>query len=96
LTSPTSGFGIPVYADIPPASWAYNTAVPKYTLDVAGAKTLIESSGWALGSDGIYAKAGKKLSTTLYVRQASRSASSSRSSPRISSRRAVSTSSSGI
>lgn len=65
----TSGFGIPVYADIPPASWAYNTAVPKYTLDVAGAKTLIESSGWALGSDGIYAKAGKKLSTTLYVRQ---------------------------
>lgn len=65
----TSDFGIPVYADIPPASWAYNTSVPKYTLDVAGAKTLIESSGWKLGSDGIYAKAGKKLSTTLYVRQ---------------------------
>ncbi len=64
----TSGMGIPVYADEPPASWAYNTSVPKYKLDVAGAKTLIESSGWAVGSDGVYAKAGKRLSTTLYVR----------------------------
>ena len=65
----TGGQGIPVYADEPPASWAYNTAVPKYTLDVDGAKKLIESSGWALGSDGIYAKAGTRLSTILYVRQ---------------------------
>jgi ABC-type transport system substrate-binding protein len=65
----TSGQGIPVYADEPPASWAYNTNVPKYKLDVAGAKTLIESSGWALGSDGVYAKAGTRLSSILYVRQ---------------------------
>ncbi len=65
----TDGQGIPVYGDIPPASWAFDPNTPKYTLDVAGAKALIEKSGWALGSDGIYAKAGKKLSTTLYVRQ---------------------------
>lgn len=64
----TDGNGVPVYANVPPASWAFDSNVPKYTLDVAGAKTLIEKSGWALGSDGIYAKAGKKLSTTLYVR----------------------------
>jgi ABC-type transport system substrate-binding protein len=65
----TGGQGIPVYADIPPASWAYNTTIPKYELDVAGAKSLIESSGWKLGGDGIYAKAGQRLSTILYVRQ---------------------------
>jgi ABC-type transport system substrate-binding protein len=64
----TDGNGVPVYANVPPASWAFDPNVPKYTLDVAGAKTLIEKSGWTLGSDGIYAKAGKKLSSTLYVR----------------------------
>jgi ABC-type transport system substrate-binding protein len=64
----TDSNGIPVYADIPPASWAFDPNVPKYTLDVAGAKKLIESSGWTMGSDGIYTKGGKRLSTTLYVR----------------------------
>jgi len=65
----TDGQGIPVYANVPPASWAFDPNVPKYTLDVAGAKAKIEASGWTLGSDGIYAKGGKKLSTKLYVRQ---------------------------
>ncbi len=64
----TDNQGIPVYANVPPASWAFDPNVPKYTLDVAKAKSLIESSGWKLGSDGIYAKAGKRISTTLYVR----------------------------
>lgn len=68
VAAATDGNGIPVYADIPPFSWAFDPNVPKYTLDVAGAKKLIESSGWTLGSDGVYAKAGKKLSTKLYVR----------------------------
>lgn len=65
----TDGQGIPVYANVPPASWAFDPNVPKYTLDVAGAKSMIEKSGWTLGSDGIYAKDGARLSTTLYVRQ---------------------------
>ena len=64
----TANNGVPVYANTPPFSWAFNPDVKKYTLDVPGAKALIESSGWALGSDGLYAKDGKKLSTTLYVR----------------------------
>ncbi len=64
----TDGQGVPVYANVPPASWAFDPNVPKYTLDVAKAKSLIESSGWTLGSDGIYAKGGQRLSTTLYVR----------------------------
>jgi ABC-type transport system substrate-binding protein len=65
----TDGNGAPVYANVPPASWAFDPNTPKYTLDVAGAKALIEGEGWALGSDGIYAKGGKKLSTDLFVRQ---------------------------
>ncbi len=65
----TDGNGAPVYANVPPASWAFDPNTPKYTLDVAGAKALIESAGWTLGSDNIYAKGGKKLSTDLFVRQ---------------------------
>ncbi len=64
----TESNGVPVYANTPPFSWAYNKDVKKYTLDVAGAKAKIEASGWKLGSDGIYAKGGKKLSSTLFVR----------------------------
>ncbi|HEY6056470.1 MAG TPA: ABC transporter substrate-binding protein [Candidatus Limnocylindrales bacterium] len=64
----TSGNGVPVFANTPPFSWAYNPNVAKYTLDVAGAKAKIEGAGWKLGSDGIYAKGGKRLSSTLYVR----------------------------
>jgi len=65
----TDSQGVPVFANVPPASWAFDPNVPKYTLDTAGAKALIEKSGWTLGADGIYAKAGKRLSTTLFVRQ---------------------------
>jgi ABC-type transport system substrate-binding protein len=64
----TGSNGVPVYANTPPFSWAFNASTPKYTYDVAGAKKKIEGAGWALGSDGIYAKGGKRLSSTLYVR----------------------------
>jgi len=64
----TEGNGTPVKANTPPFSWAFNPDVPDYVLDVEGAKKLIESSGWALGSDGVYAKDGVRLSTDLYVR----------------------------
>ncbi|MEA2613047.1 MAG: peptide/nickel transport system substrate-binding protein, partial [Chloroflexota bacterium] len=64
----TGGNGVPVEANTPPFSWAFNAAVTPYKYDVAAAKAKIEGAGWALGSDGIYAKAGKKLSSTLFVR----------------------------
>jgi ABC-type transport system substrate-binding protein len=64
----TDGNGVPVYANTPPFSWAYNPDVPKYKYDVAAAKSKIEGAGWTLGSDGIYEKGGKRLSSTLYVR----------------------------
>jgi ABC-type transport system substrate-binding protein len=64
----TTSNGVPVFANTPPFSWAYNPDVKKYTYDVAAAKAKIEGAGWALGSDGVYAKAGKKLASTLFVR----------------------------
>ena len=65
----TGGNGIPVYAEIPPASWAYNSSVPAYSHDVDGARKLIESSGWTPGSDGVYEKNGQRLSSVLYVQR---------------------------
>ncbi len=64
----TGGNGVPVQANIPPFSWAYNPDVKPYTLDIPGAKAKIEGSGWALGADGVYAKDGTRLSSILYVR----------------------------
>jgi ABC-type transport system substrate-binding protein len=64
----TGGNGVPVRANTPPFSWAYNPDVKPYVLDVPGAKAKIEGAGWALGSDGVYAKDGQRLSSILYVR----------------------------
>lgn len=64
----TGGNGVAVQANTPPFSWAYNPDVKPYIYDVAAAKAKIEAAGWALGSDKIYAKDGKKLSSILYVR----------------------------
>ena len=69
VAAATNNTGVPIYADIPPASWAYNPNVQKYERDVAKANELITASGWAKGDDGIYAKAGKKLQTKVLVRQ---------------------------
>lgn len=68
VAAATDGRGQPIQANVPPASWAFNPDVTPYTYDVEGAKALIESSGWTLGSDGIYAKDGVRLSSEMYVR----------------------------
>jgi ABC-type transport system substrate-binding protein len=64
----TGGNGVPVQANTPPFSWAYNPDVTPYKLDVAGAKAKIEGAGWKLGDDGVYAKDGERLASTLFVR----------------------------
>src|SRR5450759_1588767 len=56
------------YADVSPGSWAYDSQLPKPARDVAAAKALIEASGWTMGSDGVYAKAGRPLAAKIYVR----------------------------
>ena len=65
----TSGGGVAIYSEIPPASWAYPASgLNTYPMDQAKAKSLIEESGWTLGADGIYEKDGQKLSTVVAVR----------------------------
>jgi ABC-type transport system substrate-binding protein len=69
VTAATNGTGIPVYADVPPSSWAYDPTVPTYRLDTAAARRLIASAGWTPGRDGIFQKDGQRLAAQLYVRR---------------------------
>jgi ABC-type transport system substrate-binding protein len=65
----TDGAGEAIYSEIPPESWAYPAAgLDIYPVDRARAKALIEASGWKLGADGVYVKAGRRLSTVVAVR----------------------------
>ena len=65
----TEGGGAAIYSEIPPASWAYPTAgLNLYPPDPARSRELIEAAGWTLGTDGIYAKDGRRLSTVVAVR----------------------------
>jgi peptide/nickel transport system substrate-binding protein len=68
VAAATDGLGVPAYADIPPGTWPYDDRIPKPRRDVAAAKALIDTAGWTLGGDGIYAKGGKRLAATIYVR----------------------------
>lgn len=46
---------------LPNTPWCQSTPFDKYTYDPAQVKTILESDGYALGSDGIFAKDGQKL-----------------------------------
>ncbi len=65
----TDGQGVPIYSDIPPASWAYNPDVPKYEYDVAKANQLLDDAGWTMGDDGVRVNAdGKRLESHILLR----------------------------
>jgi ABC-type transport system substrate-binding protein len=68
----TDGNGVPIEADIPPASWAFNPDLTPVERNVETATGLIESSSlhtWTLGDDGIYVNEnGDRLSATVLVR----------------------------
>ncbi len=65
----TDGQGVPIYADIPPASWAYNPDVPKYEYDVDKANAILDEAGWTMGDDGVRVDAdGKRLETHILAR----------------------------
>jgi ABC-type transport system substrate-binding protein len=69
-TTATDGGGTAIFSEIPPMSWAYPTeGLNEYPRDPARAKELIETSGWRLGDDGIYMKAGRRLATVVAVRE---------------------------
>ncbi len=65
----TDGQGVPIYADIPPASWAYNPDIPKYAYDVEKGNATLEEAGWVdPDGDGIREKDGRLLQTKILVR----------------------------
>jgi ABC-type transport system substrate-binding protein len=64
----TDGRGVPAYSEVAPGTWASDDQIPKPARDVPAATALVEAAGWARGSDGIYAKGGKRLAATIYVR----------------------------
>jgi ABC-type transport system substrate-binding protein len=68
VAAATEGRGVPAYADVAPGTWPFDGALPKPERDVAAGKSLIESAGWTLGTDGVYQKDGKPLAATIYVR----------------------------
>ncbi len=47
----TNGQGIPIEADIPPASWAYNPDLQPVERDVAAAIGFLEEAGWTVETD---------------------------------------------
>ncbi|MDQ3554482.1 MAG: ABC transporter substrate-binding protein, partial [Chloroflexota bacterium] len=64
----TDGQGVPIYADIPPASWAYNPDVPQYEFNVEMANQMLDDAGWLPGADGVREKDGQRMSTNILVR----------------------------
>ncbi|MBQ9002775.1 MAG: ABC transporter substrate-binding protein [Eggerthellaceae bacterium] len=59
-----NGYGEPAYSVADGLPWASSAMMCE--TDVAKAKQIMEAGGWALGSDGIYAKGGLRASAKLY------------------------------
>jgi ABC-type transport system substrate-binding protein len=69
VAAATDGEGIPIYADIPPASWAYNADVPHYEYDIEKGMALLEEAGWVdTDGDGVREKDGRPLSSHILLR----------------------------
>ena len=71
----TNGQGIPVEADIPPASWAYNTELQTVERDVEAAIGFLTEAGWTVPdadgdgvADGPATRDGVEFVTDVYVR----------------------------
>ena len=68
VTTATDGQGVPIYADIPPASWAYNPDVETYEQDIELGNQMLDEAGWTMGADGVREKDGETLATNVLVR----------------------------
>ncbi len=70
----TNGQGVPIEADIPPASWAYNPDLQPVERDVATAIGFLEEAGWTVEVDGegnatgVATRDGVEFVTDVYVR----------------------------
>ena len=63
------GIGTVAVGTMPVPSWAYNPdgITNKYPYDAKKANDLLDSAGWAKGSDGVRAKNGTKLAFDMYT-----------------------------
>ena len=68
VNTATDGQGVAIYADIPPASWAYNPDVETYEQDIELGNQMLDEAGWVMGADGVREKDGKTLATNVLVR----------------------------
>ena len=71
----TNGQGVPVEADIPPASWAYNPDLQPVERDTEAAIGFLEEAGWTVPdddgdgvADAVATRDGVPFSTDVYVR----------------------------
>ena len=67
MSQVVKGIGHAATGDQPFASWAFANEMKLGARDLAGAKELLAQSGWLQGPNGIWEKAGKKLSFSLQV-----------------------------
>jgi peptide/nickel transport system substrate-binding protein len=70
----TNGQGVPIEADIPPASWAFNPDLQPVERDVEAAIGFLEEAGWTVEVDaegnatGVATRDGVEFVTDVYVR----------------------------
>ena len=71
----TNGDATPIEADIPPASWAYNTELQPVERDTAAAIAFLEEAGWTVPdddgdgiADGVATRGDEEFATRVYVR----------------------------
>lgn len=57
----------PAVGDQSPLSWGYNPAAKQVVRDIGAARDLLYQAGWKEGTDGIFAKDGRKLAFSLSV-----------------------------
>jgi peptide/nickel transport system substrate-binding protein len=61
-----SGEGVRMVGQIPPVSWAYDSAgLNSYDYSPEHAEQLLQDDGWSKGDDGMYAKDGQRLSFSI-------------------------------
>ncbi len=65
LRNVSHGVNTVAFTDQPPFLWAYNPNVTHYPYDPAKARTTLDAAGWKIGTDGIRAKNGVRLSLDM-------------------------------
>jgi ABC-type transport system substrate-binding protein len=64
----SGGGATAIYSPVLPGSWADDPALPRPSRDTAAAKRLIETAGWQVGANGIYAQGGVRLKAEILTR----------------------------